>query len=70
MEIISLLVVLSILVTFVFLGMATVRLIQAEDQTDHRQKVTPRIGSPSNDLTFSEASRPKLSAIRSTNRKS
>ena len=64
MEIISLLVVLSIIVSFIFLGIATVRLIQAVDQTDQRQKSITHSDLPSNDLTYNKTARSNVSAIR------
>lgn len=69
MEIISLLVVLSIIVSVFALGMATVRLIQADDSGGEKQKSRPSVDVPSNDLIFSEAS-PKVAALRSLKVKS
>lgn len=57
MEIISLLVVLSIVACVFFIGMATVRLIQSEDQPSLGRKSRNLSDTPSNDLVYSEASR-------------
>jgi|GEM_PF-6570731 len=64
MEIISILVVLSIVACVVFIGMATVRLIQVEDQTGRGQKVRQAFDSPSNDVVFEEPTRSPVAAIR------
>lgn len=70
METISLLVVLSIIASFIFLGMATVRLIQAEDQTGQRNKASSHPDSPSNSPTYAKVARSNVSAIRSLKLKS
>ena len=70
METISLLVVLSIIASFIFLGMATVRLIQAEDQTGQRNKASSHPDSSSNSPTYAKVARSNVSAIRSLKLKS
>lgn len=65
MEIISLFVVLSIIVCVFALGVATIRLIQADDPGVEKKKNTPSVNVPSNDLIFSEASSSKVAALRS-----
>lgn len=65
MEIISLFVVFSIIVSVFALGMATVRLIQADDPGVEKHKGRPSVDVPSNDLIFSEGSSSKVAALRS-----
>lgn len=64
MEIISLLVVLSIVACVIFIGMATVRLIQAEDQPTHGKKAKQHSDVPSNDLIYSDSANAKVSNLR------
>ncbi|MEN9682097.1 MAG: hypothetical protein RLZZ627_1990 [Pseudomonadota bacterium] len=64
MEIISILVVLSIVACVIFIGMATVRLIQVEDQTGRRQKVKQTFDAPSNDVVFENPPRSAVATIR------
>ena len=64
MEIISVLVVFSILGCVIFIGVATIRLILAEDQAGRRGKVKKVFDSPSNDLLFTEIARPRSTVAR------
>ncbi|MEY4684726.1 MAG: hypothetical protein RLZ25_1185 [Pseudomonadota bacterium] len=70
MEIISLFVVLSILACVIFIGMATVRLIQAEDQPSHGQKVTQHFDAPRNGSIYSERRRGKVPQLQPLKQKS
>ena len=64
MEIISLLVVLSIVACLIFIGMATIRLVQAEDQPNAWPKRTQHANQPSNDLHYSAVKRANVSTLR------
>lgn len=64
MEIISVLVVLSIVACVIFIGIATVRLIQADDLSGRGKKVSQTIDAPSNDLVFAEQARTTVATIR------
>lgn len=64
MEIISLFVVLSIVACLIFIGMATIRLIQAEDQPNAERRRTQHADKPSNDLLYSAAKRTNVATLR------
>ena len=63
MEIISVLVILSIIASVIFIGIATVRLIQAEDQSGLGRNASPLSDTSSNDVIYSKTGRSSLATI-------